>query len=61
VLELDIALAQALAAAVWFYRLFRSVDSFAAGLVAVFGMDNAVPIPAQRGGAPTALDVADDM
>ncbi|MGN6577244.1 MAG: DUF4386 domain-containing protein, partial [Nocardioides sp.] len=43
VLELGIVLTQALAA-VWFYRLFRSVDSFAAGLIAAFGMVNAVAI-----------------
>ncbi len=41
--RLGIVLTQALAA-VSFYRLFRSVDSFAAGLVAVFGMVNAVAI-----------------
>jgi hypothetical protein len=43
VLELGIVLTQALVA-VWFYRLFRSVDTFAAGLVAMFGMVNAVAI-----------------
>lgn len=59
VLELGIVLTQALAA-VWFYRLFRSVDSFAAGLVAVFGMVNAVAILASAAMLATALDVADD-
>jgi hypothetical protein len=59
VLELGIILTQALAA-VWFYRLFRSVDTFAAGLVAVFGMVNAVAILGSAAVLATALDVADD-
>ena len=59
VLELGIVLTQALVA-VWFYRLFRSVDTFAAGLVAVFGMVNAVAILGSAAVLATALDVADD-
>lgn len=59
VLELGIVLTQALAAA-WFYRLFRSVDSFAAGLVAVFGMVNAVAILGSAAVLASALDVAED-
>jgi hypothetical protein len=59
VLELGIVLTQALAA-VWFYRLFRSVDAFAAGLVAVFGMVNAVAILGSAALLASALDVADD-
>jgi hypothetical protein len=59
VLELGIVLTQALAA-VWFFRLFRSVDAFAAGLVAVFGMVNAVAILGSAALLATALDVADD-
>jgi hypothetical protein len=59
VLELGIALTQALVA-VWFYRLFRSVDTFAAGLIAVFGMVNAVAILGSAAVLATALDVADD-
>jgi hypothetical protein len=59
VLELGIVLTQALAA-VWFFRLFRSVDSFAAGLVAVFGMVNAAAILVSAAMLATALDVADD-
>lgn len=59
VLELGIVLTQALVA-VWFYRLFRSVGSFAAGLVAVFGMVNAVAVLGSAAMLPTALDVADD-
>jgi len=60
VLELGIVLTQALAA-VWFYRLFRSVDSFAAGLVAVFGMVNAVAILVSAAVLASALDVAEDQ
>lgn len=59
VLELGIVLTQALAA-VWFYRLFRSVDTFAAGLIAVFGMVNAVAILVSAALLATALDVSDD-
>jgi hypothetical protein len=59
VLELGIVLTQALVA-VWFYRLFRSVDTFAAGLVAVFGMVNAMVILGSAAVLATALDVADD-
>lgn len=59
VLELGIVLTQALAA-VWFYRLFRSVDAFAAGLIAVFGMVNAMAILGSAALLATALDVADD-
>src|SRR5689334_16969903 len=43
VLELAIVLTQALVA-MWFYRLFRRVDTFAAVLIAVFGTVNAVVI-----------------
>jgi Domain of unknown function (DUF4386) len=59
VLELSIVLTQALAA-VWFYRLFRSVDTFAAGLIAAFGMVNAVAILGSAAVLATALDVSDD-
>jgi Domain of unknown function (DUF4386) len=59
VLELGIVLTQALAA-VWFYRLFRDVDSFAAALIMVFGMVNAVAILGSAAALATALDVADD-
>lgn len=58
-LELGIVLAQALTA-LWFYRLFRSVDGFAAGSLAVFGMVNAVAILGSAALLATALDVADD-
>lgn len=58
-LELGIALTQALAA-VWFYRLFRSVDTFAAGSLAAFGLVNAVAIMGSAAVLATALDAADD-
>ncbi|MFA6299569.1 MAG: DUF4386 domain-containing protein [Nocardioides sp.] len=59
VLELGIVLTQALAA-LWFYRLFRRVDTFAAASIAVFGMVNAVMILGSAAVLATALDVADD-
>ena len=43
VLELALVLFQALCA-LWFFRRFRGVDSFAAGCIAVFGVVNAVAI-----------------
>jgi hypothetical protein len=58
-LELGIVLAQALTA-LWFYRLFRGVDTFAAGSLAVFGMVNAVAILGSAALLATALDVAGD-
>lgn len=58
-LELGIVLTQALTA-VWFYRLFRSVDTLAAGSLALFGMVNAVAILSSAALLATALDVADD-
>lgn len=58
-LELVIVLAQALTALA-FYRLFRRVDTFAAGSLATFGMVNAVAILVSAALLATALDVADD-
>lgn len=58
-LELGIVLFQALTA-VWFYRLFRSVDTFAAGSLTAFGMVNAVAIMGSAALLATALEVADD-
>lgn len=55
--ELGIVLTQALAA-VWFFRLFRSVDSFAAGSLAAFGLVNATAILGSAGMLATALDLA---
>ena len=43
VLELGIVLTQALTA-LWFYRLFRGVDTVAAGALAAFGMVNGRPM-----------------
>jgi hypothetical protein len=58
-LELGIVVTQALAA-LWFYRLFRSVDNVAAGSVTVFGMVNAVAILGSAALLATALEVSDD-
>ncbi len=56
-LELGIATFQALAA-VWFARLFRETDAFAAGALALFGMVNAIVVLASAAMMGTALDVA---
>lgn len=58
-LELGIVLTQALAA-VWFYRLFRSVDSFAAGSLAAFGLVNAAMISGSAAMLAAAIDVSRD-
>ncbi|TVZ02913.1 DUF4386 domain-containing protein [Trebonia kvetii] len=58
-LELRTVLTQALTA-VWFYRLFRSVDTLAAGSLAAFGMASAVAIMGSAALLATALDVAGD-
>ncbi len=58
-LELGIVLTQVLAA-LWFFKLFRGVDTFAAGLIAVFGTINAVVILASAALLGTAYDVARD-
>lgn len=55
--EMGVVVTQALAA-LWFFRLFRSVDAFAAGAIAVFGMVNAVAILVSAASLATALDVA---
>ena len=52
-------LTQALTA-VWFYRLFRSVDNLAAGTFVAFGMVNAVAILGSAALLASALDVAGD-
>ena len=57
ILELGLVLTQVLCA-LWFYRLFRSVDPFAAGAIAVFGTVNAVAILVSSAMLATALDVA---
>jgi len=58
-LELGVVITQALVS-VWFYRLFRDVDSFAAGCLAAFGLVNAVTILASAAFLATALQIADD-
>lgn len=58
-LELGIVLTQALAG-LWFYRLFRAVDSFAAGSLAAFSFVNATVILVSASFLATALDVATD-
>lgn len=56
-LELAIVLTQVLAG-LWFYRLFRSVDSFAAGSLAAFSFVNAIVILISAVFLATGLDVA---
>ncbi|MEV4712331.1 DUF4386 domain-containing protein [Micromonospora sp. NPDC049374] len=57
--ELLVVLTQTLAA-VWFYRLFRAIDSTAAGSIAAFGIVNAVAILGSAAMLGTALGVATD-
>ena len=56
-LELGTVVFQALAA-VWFARLFRATDAFAAGALALFGMVNAIVVLASAALLRAALDVA---
>lgn len=58
-LEMAMVVAQALTAA-WFYRLFRSVNSFAASGIAAFGLVNAVVGLVSAAMLATALQVATD-
>ena len=58
-LELGVVLTQALVA-LWFYLLFRAVDAFAAGAIAVFGMVNAAAILGSAAFLASALEVALD-
>ena len=59
VTELGIVITQALVA-LWFFRLFRSVNALAAGAIAAFGMVNAVAILTSAALLATALDVSQD-
>ena len=59
VIELGVVITQALAA-LWFYRLFRSVNGFAAGSIAAFGLINSVVILGSAAMLATALDVSQD-
>lgn len=56
-LELALVAAQALCA-LWFFRLFRHIDSFAAGSLAAFGLINAIAILASAACLGGALDIA---
>ena len=56
-IDLAAVLTQAVAA-VWFFRLFRTLDSFAAGLIAAFGLVNSVVMLVGASLSVTALDVA---
>ena len=58
-LEMGIVLTQTLAA-VWFYRLFRSVDTVAAGSVAAFGLINAIAVMGSAAMLATAVELAAD-
>ena len=58
-MEMGVVVTQALVA-VWFYRLFRSVDAVAAGALAAFGMVNAVAILGSAAALATAQQVALD-
>lgn len=55
--EIALVAFQALTA-VWFYKLFRNKNSFAAGLIAVFGMVNAVVILIASAMWLTAINIA---
>ena len=56
-LELLVILTQVLTA-LWFYRLFRSTDQFAAGGIAVFGTVNAVAVLVSAALLASAVEVA---
>jgi hypothetical protein len=58
-LELLLVVTQTLTA-VWFYRLFRTVDSFAASGIAAFGMVNAVVGLVSAALRATAVEVSTD-
>lgn len=57
--DLSIVLFQALAA-IWFFKLFRNDNSFAAGSIAAFGLVNAAAILIATAFSATALLVAGD-
>lgn len=59
VMEMGAVFTQALVA-LWFYRLFKSVNAFAAGSIAAFGLVNAVAILGSAAMLATALDVSQD-
>lgn len=57
--DLSVVLTQSLAA-MWFFKLFRDENSFAAGSIAAFGMANALAILVATVFSATALVVAGD-
>jgi hypothetical protein len=57
VMEMGVVITQALVA-LWFYRLFRSVNAFAAGSITAFGLVNAMAILGSAAMLATALDVS---
>ncbi len=57
-LELGVVVTQVLAA-LWFFALFRSVSSFAAGTLTTFGLMNAVAILGSAAALSTATTIAD--
>lgn len=57
--DLTVVLTQALAA-LWFFKLFRESDRFAAGSIAAFGLVNATAILVATAVSATALGVAGD-
>lgn len=59
VIEMGVVITQALVA-LWFYRLFRSVDAFAAGSITAFGLVNSVAILGSAAVLATAIDVSQD-
>lgn len=56
-LEMSLGVLQALTA-LWFYRLFRGVDAFSAGAIAVFGVVNSLVVLVSAAFLASALDVA---
>jgi hypothetical protein len=59
VMEMGVVITQALVA-LWFYRLFATVNAFAAGSIAAFGLVNAVAILGSAALLAAALDVSQD-
>jgi len=59
VIEMGVVITQALVA-LWFYRLFKSVNAFVAGTIAAFGLVNAMAILGSAAMLATALDVSQD-
>jgi hypothetical protein len=57
--ELGVVITQAMAA-VWFFRLFRSVDALAAGALAAFGLVNATAILVSAAFLGAAFEIALD-